>query len=578
MDEFDFSNSDSGSASTDIKQYLWLLWQWAWLIALVAILAGTGAYFYSRYQTPIYQARATILINEAASRTTADSTAIYLTSDRLTQTYAEMMVKQPVMDQVAANLGLDRVSSGALTVRPVSNTQLLTLTVEDSDPFRAAEIANETIKVFSEQIFGLQSSRYLSSKENLQNQMTYLEQQIDLNTQALDDIIEKNIAIVQRQQAQLMRENPNAEPATLSELEAQARQMNQTEINQIQTRLTQYSSIYSSVLSSFEQIRLAEAQSAVSFMVVEPAEPRLVAVRPQIMRNTLLAAMVGLMLAIGVIFAIELLDDTVKDPEALSNKTNVPLLATIIRHDQTVLPITQSSPRSPASEAFRTLRTNVQYTGVDKAHRTIMVTSPTPQDGKTTVSTNLAIVLAQSGRIVTLIDADMRRPRVHEALSLTNTTGLSDLFVKPFLDLNGYAQKTTTEGLKILTSGKTPPNPSELLGSYRMKDILDGITQDSDVIIIDTPPVLSVTDAAVLSAEVDGVVVVIKPGFTKQSAVLQTIEQLRKVNAHILGFVLNDVNASKSRYYYYKNYYHYSSYYTETGGKKRKKAHVEEVD
>jgi len=284
------------------------------------------------------------------------------------------------------------------------------------------------------------------------------------------------------------------------------------------------------------------------------------------------------MLAIGVIFAIELLDDTVKDPEALANQTGVPLLATIIRHDQTAMPITQSSPRSPASEAFRTLRTNVQYTGVDQAHRTIMVTSPTPQDGKTTVSTNLAIVLAQSGRIVTLIDADMRRPRVHEALSLTNTTGLSDLFVKPFLDLNGYAQKTTTEGLKVLTSGKTPPNPSELLGSYRMKDILDGITQESDVIIIDTPPVLSVTDAAVLSAEVDGVVVVIKPGFTRQSAVIQTVEQLRKVNARILGLVLNDVNASKSRYYYYKNYYHYSSYYTESGEKKRKKVHAEEVE
>ena len=576
MDDFDFSTSDSSSASTDIKQYLWLLWQWAWLIALVAILAGAGAFLFSRYQTPIYQSRATVLINEAASRSSADSTAIYLTSDRLTQTYAEMMVKQPVLEQVAANLGLEYISSGALTVRPVSNTQLLTLTVEDSDPFRAAEIANETVKVFSEQILSLQSSRYLSSKENLQNQMTYLEQQIDTNTQALDEIIEKNMAIVQRQQAQILREDPNAEPASLSELEAQARQMNQTEIEQIQTRLTQYSSIYSSVLASFEQIRLAEAQSAVSFMLVEPAEPQLIAVRPQIMRNTLLAAMVGLMLAIGVIFAIELLDDTVKDPEALATKTGLPLLATIIRHDQKALPITQSSPRSPASEAFRTLRTNVQYTGVDRAHRTIIVTSPTPQDGKTTISTNLAIVTAQSGRIVTLIDADMRRPRVHEALNLVNATGLSDLFVKPFLDLNGYAQKTTTEGLKILTSGKTPPNPSELLGSYRMKDILDGIAQESDVIIIDTPPVLSVTDAAVLSSEVDGVVVVIKPGFTKQSAVIQTVEQLRKVNARILGLVLNDVNASKSRYYYYKNYYHYSTYYTENGGKKKKKEHTEE--
>ncbi|MBN2503169.1 MAG: polysaccharide biosynthesis tyrosine autokinase [Anaerolineales bacterium] len=578
MDEFDFSASNSNSASTDIKQYLWLIWQWAWLIALVAILAGAGAYIYSRMQTPIYQAQATVLINEASSRTTADSTAIYLTSDRLTQTYAEMMVKQPVLDEVAANLGIESVSSGALSVRSVTNTQLLTLTVEDSDPYRAANIANETINVFSEKILGLQSSRYLSSKENLQNQLNYLEQQIDANTQALDAIIQENIALLQNQQTDAQKKDPTAEPATLSELEAQARQINRTEIEQIETRLTQYSQIYANVLASFEQIRLAEAQTAVSFMIVEPAEPMLIAVRPQILRNTLLAAMVGLMLAIGVIFAVELLDDTVKDPEALSNQTGVPLLATIIRHDQTALPITQSSPRSPASEAFRTLRTNVQYTGVDQAHRTIMVTSPTPQDGKTTVSANLAIVLAQSGRIVTLIDADMRRPRVHEALSLTNTTGLSDLFVKPFLDLNGYAQKTTTEGLKILTSGKTPPNPSELLGSYRMKDILDGITQESDVIIIDTPPVLSVTDAAVLSSEVDGVVVVIKPGFTRQTAVIQTVEQLRKVNARILGLVLNDVDAKKSRYYYYKNYYHYSSYYTENGGKKRKKTHTEEVD
>jgi len=351
-------------------------------------------------------------------------------------------------------------------------------------------------------------------------------------------------------------------------LEERARQLNQPEIDQLETRLTQYRQIYASVLASYEQVRLAEAQTTTSFIQVEMAVPPTGAIRPQILRNTLLAAIVGLMLAVGVIFAIEFLDDTIRDPETITSMTGLPVLATISRHNQTNYePITQSHPRSPVSESFRSLRTNVKYASVDKPVRRLIITSPTPEDGKTTIATNLAIALAQGGSQVVLIDADLRRPRVHKVFGLENKFGLSSLFVQPEIYLDGNFQAVKTENLHVLPSGGTPPNPSELLGSRKMNEILKQLEEKFDIILLDTPPVLTVTDAVALSSSVDGVMVVAKIGKTKQAALLQAIEQLRQVNANIVGIVINDVDTRSARYYYYyRNYYydHYSSYYSDS--------------
>jgi succinoglycan biosynthesis transport protein ExoP len=563
MENFDNETSFQAAPSADLRKYFWLLWRWAWLIALTAILAAVGAYIFSRMQTPIYQANTTILVNESASAQASNYSAIYLTSERLTSTYAAMLTKKPMMDKVIERLGIkDSTLTFGVKVNAVRDTQLLQLLVESTDPYMAANVANELVAVFTDEIRKLQESKYLASKENLQSQLTYLEKQIEDNSQALETVIQNNINLLQQQPAPEVLTEPT------QSLEERARQLNQPEIDQLETRLTQYRQIYASVLASYEQVRLAEAQTTTSFIQVEMAVPPTDAIRPQVLRNTLLAAIVGLMLAVGVIFAIEFLDDTIHDPETITSITGLPVLATISRHEQTNNePITQSHPRSPVSESFRSLRTNVKYASVDKPVRRLIITSPTPEDGKTTIITNLAIALAQGSSQVVLIDADLRRPRVHKVFGLENKVGLSSLFVQPEIYLDNNLQNVKTENLQILSSGGTPPNPSELLGSRKMNDILKQLEEKFDIILLDTPPVLTVTDAVALSSSVDGVMLVAKIGKTKQAALLQAIEQLRQVNANIVGIVINDVDTRSARYYYYyRNYYydHYSSYYSDS--------------
>jgi non-specific protein-tyrosine kinase len=209
------------------------------------------------------------------------------------------------------------------------------------------------------------------------------------------------------------------------------------------------------------------------------------------------------------------------------------------------------------------LRTNIQFASVDIPLRTLLITSPSPQDGKSTVAVNLGASLAQSGYKVGLVDADLRRPQIHKRLALSNREGISGMFVQDQIVLNGALRETSVENLYALTSGALPPNPAELLGSDKMSEILQKVGEKTDIILLDTPPVMAVTDSAVLAPQVDGVLLVVKPGSTKLAACRQAIDQLQRVGANILGVVLNDVEMNRSRYRYYRGYYYtyYDKYY-----------------
>lgn len=227
--------------------------------------------------------------------------------------------------------------------------------------------------------------------------------------------------------------------------------------------------------------------------------------------------------------------------------------------------VTFVNPKSPIAEAFRSLRTNIQFLGIDTPQRAIVVTSAGPAEGKSTTVANLAIAMAQAGKKVLLVDCDMRRPMVHKNFGLVNTRGLTNILANdlPFMDA---AQETEIEGLKIITSGPIPPNPSELLGSMKMRDLVGKFKEQVDFVFFDTPPVSAVTDAAVLSTQADGVVLVLSSGEISRDAALHARTVLHNVNAHILGVVLNKVEAEKEQGYYY--YYYYGD--REDGGKKHK--------
>lgn len=222
-------------------------------------------------------------------------------------------------------------------------------------------------------------------------------------------------------------------------------------------------------------------------------------------------------------------------------------------------------PKSVVSEAFRVLRTNLQFSSVDRPLKKVMVTSSVPQEGKSTVISNLALSLASAGNKVLLVDADMRRPNIYKIFLLENYKGLSNLLAED-LPIESVVIDTDIENLHIITSGPVPPNPAEMLGSQKMKKFLEEVSSRYDMVLIDSPPVNSVADASILSSLVDGVILVVEAGKTEREAAMVAVQQLKKVNARILGVILNKVKQQKGGGYYY--YYYY---YGEDGSRIKKK-------
>jgi len=215
--------------------------------------------------------------------------------------------------------------------------------------------------------------------------------------------------------------------------------------------------------------------------------------------------------------------------------------------------ITLEQTKSPISEAYRTLRTNVQFTSVDSETKKIMITSSGPQEGKSSTVANLAVSMAQAGKSVLVVDADLRNPTQHKLFGVDNGLGLSVALAQD-LDYRKYVQETAVPGVMLLTGGPVPPNPAELVGSKRMKGLIEEASKQFGMVLIDTPPIIAVTDAAILAQEVDGVILVLASGEVNKEYAQKAKGQLDKVGAKILGAVLNKVDLKSSEYYYY-NYH-----------------------
>ena len=224
------------------------------------------------------------------------------------------------------------------------------------------------------------------------------------------------------------------------------------------------------------------------------------------------------------------------------------------RYNENVALITQRHPRSAVAEAYRTLRTNLSFASLDHSCRSIMVTSPGPGDGKSTTAANLAIVLAQAGKTVLLVDCDLRKPALHKIFELDNSSGFTNAVVQG-RDPAELAQPGPVEGLFVLPSGPLPPNPAELLGSERVRGLWPGLLERFDTVVVDAPPVLAVTDAVLLAAQVEGVILVIWAGAARVEIAQEAKEQLTKASARIIGVVLNKVKVPSRDYHYYY-YYH----------------------
>jgi polysaccharide biosynthesis transport protein len=551
--------SEEQSTAEMITEYAGLLWRWAWLLILLAVLAGGTAYYLSSRQTPVYQASAMAMINVAPNA--QDYTSLYY-GQQLAESYSRIMITRTVLDSVAQRLGVE-IQPGFVKVTPIANTQLLTVTVTDTDPDRAAIIANTLVTVFSEQMQADQAARYADSEQNLQTQMDVLNQQIQTTSGDLA-VLGQQIQNDNTTLNQLLGEDTSK--LTQMELDQRATLIQQTQTTlqsrlsqqaEMQTSLQNYRTSYSLLLQSFESIRLAENQSSSGILLKDPAVRSEVPIQPQPVRSAMLAAVVGLFLGAGIIFLIEFLDDSLRDPQEITRKWGIPVLGMIVTFNSNNgnALITEKQPRSPVSEAFRSIRTNLQFASVTSPLHTLLVTSPSPEDGKTTIVGNLACVFAQVGRKVVVVDSDLRRPTLHKLFERPNRFGLTDQFINPQEYLNGTVQPTEVKNLFLLSSGSLPPNPSELISSHRMVEIIQTLEAQYEVVFLDAPPSLVVTDANVLANHADGVILVIRPSTTKRAAIKYTIEQLAQVKANIVGVVLNGVDVKKSRYGYYRGYY-----------------------
>ena len=297
-----------------------------------------------------------------------------------------------------------------------------------------------------------------------------------------------------------------------------------------------------------------------------PADP----VSPQPLRDALIGLVAGLVLGVCAAFLLENLDNTIKNDYDIRLKLNLPLLGTVtfVPQDQgssALALMTASDPGNPVSEAYRAIRTNLMFNVADRRVRTIVVTSTAPAEGKTAVACNIAAAMAQAGSSVILVDADFRRPDLHRIFTLRNR-GLEELILGPGLD-EQFIHPTELNNLRVICSGPTPGNPSELLGSPGMAQLSQQLQEMADVVVYDTPPIGAVTDGAVLAARADGVVLVVEQGRVSVNQISRSRDTLQAVGARILGVVLNKLPASEA----VEHYAQYYGYETDDSHGKRQK-------
>ena len=319
--------------------------------------------------------------------------------------------------------------------------------------------------------------------------------------------------------------------------------------------------LYDALIKKMKESGITERSQAVNVWVIEKAQLPKFPAKPRKKRNILMGIILGLFGGLGLAFFFEYLDNTVKTPEDVEEKFDIPVISTIDffnDKEQTIVQNVLNDSSSLIAESFKGLRTSVLLSSADNPIRTLLVSSITPGEGKSSISACLAITIAQTGKKVLLIDADMRRPVQHKNFNLENTSGLSS-FLAGVSEENQSEVNTPLKNLDVITSGPIPPNPSELLSAKRFITLIKEASDIYDMIIIDTPPLASVTDPIILSQHVDGFIIVTWAGKTTYEILGNGIKKLKEADAPITGLVLNRFSAKKSGYYYNYGDYYYAS-------------------
>jgi capsular exopolysaccharide synthesis family protein len=527
----------------EIQRYWAVIRKWLWLIIIGIVAAGGIAYVLSQRMEPVYRATATFLVHE----TTNNPITGYEYSQPAVTTHAELVKTRSVMEAVSSELqklGIyysSKELDGMISAHTNLNTPIIEVSAENTNPLRAQQIANTTVEVYIQQY-----------REKLQDDakqaLSQIQSEIDQDSTRIDELESK------KDTTGLTSDEEN-ELASL-----------QDDLGQLKYLRTTWNLELAQVLATGG---ISQGESASL-----PTSP----VSPKTTQNVILASILGLMVTTGGAFLKEYLDRSVKSAEDISHLTRLPTLGVIAKFKTNPGEkgglIAEAHPRSSVAEAFRMLCTNLQFASLEKPIQTLLVTSAGPGEGKTSVSANLAVTIAQMGKKVIAVDADLRRHELHKFFHLPNTTGFTNLLLAQQPDVAGFLQPTKVEGLRVLASGPYAHNPAELLSSPRISFLIEELKKEADVVLLDTSPVLAVADATIIAPKVDGIVLVVEVGRTRPEALIETKEALSKGNVNILGVVLNRMEvAGRGGYYYHYRYPYYQYYYDygEDGHKKRHK-------
>ena len=523
----------SQPTGTDLREYIAILRHRKCSILLVTLLVTGSAVFFSLRAIPVYTSEARVQVLPAILPGTPTTTPPPINMETERGLVDSAAVATLVREELGLSDPIDGIL-GDLNVSVEANTEILDIAYSDPDPV----VAQRTSQSFAD------------------NYLVFREQQATEQVQGQIQSVQEDIARVRQDIEDLKVEQSTADPERQSELD--------TLIAAGESRLGDLQN------KADELAKIPDLFSA--GQIVQPSQlPRSRSDAGPV-RNGLVALLLGLALGVGLAFLRERLDDRLRGRDDLEQYLGHPVLAVIPRvaswrKKNKVLLVTLAQPKSSAAEAYRALRTSIQFMASKEPCKVIMVSSASGGDGKTTTSANLAVVLAQAGKRVVLVSADLRRPRVHKYFDLNNEKGLTNVMSGEH-PMEEALLPTDTWNLRILTSGPTPARPAELLQSEQMGAILDDLRVGADFVIIDSAPVLVVSDALALAPIVDAVLCVTSAEDTTRQAVVRARDQLEQVGAHIIGGVLNnfDPQSARDSSYSYGYYYRYSYTGASQGG------------
>jgi capsular exopolysaccharide synthesis family protein len=520
-----------------LRDYIRVLQRRRYAVVLAVATVIISALFASLLQAKVYEGRTRLLLQPKAAESLFNpNTGSRIDPARAVETEIEIVESEPVQIEVRRRLG----TAPGVDATPIGQTDVIEIRARSTNPQRAAAIANAYADAYVDFKRRSAVASLLAAAKEIQAQVTELQQEAD----AIDARL---AAAGTERQGEALR----AQRATVLGQQALFEQ----QLSHLQVEAS---------------LRSGGAQ------VVTPARAPTSPILPATSRNLVLATLVGLMLGVAVAFILEQLDDTIKGKEDIERLfPELPVIAMIPalaawRDPETPMVISMSEPSSSAAEAYRTLRTSIQFTALGRPMRTLQVTSASEREGKTTTIANLAVAIANAGQRVIVTCCDLRRPRVHEFFGLDNQIGLTTALLgdRPLLDC--LQDAPGLDRVKLLASGPRPPNPSELLAGAGTAAAFNELQSNADIVILDSPPVLPVTDAAILAGVVDATLLVVKAGGTTRRQLKRVVELLEHVEAQLIGVVLNGASAEDAYTYGYG--YGYAPTNTAPDGPRRRRS------